>query len=302
MPELVLEQFAAELDAATQAHLEWSRRMLRCAVLHTSPGEDALSERAHTLCHFGCWFSRHRANFEVLDAERTQSLADDHRDMHDAARAICMRVLEGRPGQAADLDRFESTQRSLIGHLAYFKTLIVSQYSQIDALTGLPLRHRMNQDFDLLNKHIRRRGSLQMVMMLDIDHFKSINDRHGHPGGDAVLQHLALTLKQTLRADDLVYRYGGEEFLLLMELKAEEQAVMPAAEHAVQRVLDAIRAMSVILPDASTVHPTATIGVALTAPEESLPSVIKRADMALYEGKAAGRNRYVIADARQTGA
>ena len=300
MPELVLEQFAAELDAATQAHMEWSRRMLRCAVLHTSPGEDALSDKAHTLCHFGCWFTKHRANFDVLDADRTQALAGDHQDMHDAARAICQRVLEGQPGQLADLDKFESAQRQLIDHLAYFKTLIVSQYSQIDALTGLPLRHRMNQDFDLLNKHIRRRGSLQMVMMLDIDHFKSINDQHGHPGGDAVLQHLAVTLKQTLRTDDLVYRYGGEEFLLLMELKAEEQALMAAVEHAAQRVLDAIRAMCVVLPDASTVRPTATIGVALTAPEESLSSVIQRADMALYKGKAAGRNRYMLAEPSET--
>lgn len=295
MPELILEQFASELDAATQAHMEWSRRMLRCAVLRTSPGDDALSDKAHTLCHFGCWFTQHRANFEVLDAERTLAMATRHQDMHDAARNICKRVLEGLPGQADDLDKFESAQRQLIDHLAYFKTLIVSQYSQIDALTGLPLRHRMNQDFDLLNKHIRRRGSLQMVMMLDIDHFKSINDKYGHSGGDAVLQHLAVILKQTLRTDDLVYRYGGEEFLLLIELKAEEQAIMSAAEHAAQRVLDAIRAMCVVLPDASTVRPTATIGVALTAPEESLSSVIHRADMALYTGKAAGRNRYVLA-------
>lgn len=300
MPELILEQFASELDAATQAHMEWSRRMLRCAVLRISPGDDALSDKAHTLCHFGCWFTQHRANFEVLDAERTLAMATRHQDMHDAARNICKRVLEGQPGQASDLDKFESAQRQLIDHLAYFKTLIVSQYSQIDALTGLPLRHRMNQDFDLLNKHIRRRGSLQMVMMLDIDHFKSINDQHGHPGGDTVLQHLAVTLKQTLRTDDLVYRYGGEEFLLLMELKAEEQALMAAVEHAAQRVLDAIRAMCVVLPDASTVRPTATIGVALTAPEESLSSVIQRADMALYKGKATGRNRYVLAESPET--
>lgn len=300
MPEFVLEQFASELDAATQAHLEWSRRMLRCAVLRTSPGNDALSDEAHTLCHFGCWLTQHQANFEVLDADRTLDMATAHQDMHDAARAICKRVLEGQPGQAADLDKFESAQRQLIDHLAYFKTLIVSQYSQIDALTGLPLRHRMNQDFDLLNKHIRRRGSLQMVMMLDIDHFKSINDRHGHPGGDAVLQHLAVTLKQVLRTDDLVYRYGGEEFLLLMELKTEEQAVIPAAEHAAQRILDAVRAMSVTLPNAAIVRPTVTIGVALTAPEEGLSSVIHRADTALYQGKAAGRDRYVLAEPQET--
>lgn len=115
-----------------------------------------------------------------------------------------------------------------------------------------------------------------------------------------VLQQLAITLKQTLRADDLIYRYGGEEFLLLMELSVAKQDVLEAVEHAARRVLDAVRALRVVLPDASTVRPTATIGIALTRPEESLDSVIKRADAALYAGKAAGRNRYVISAIQQS--
>ncbi|OYY95434.1 MAG: hypothetical protein B7Y41_02720 [Hydrogenophilales bacterium 28-61-23] len=292
MHEIALEQFVSELDAGMQSHLEWSRKVLRCAVLRTSPGDDVLKTEAHELCCFGRWFVQQRANFEALDASRTRSLATEHQVMHDAIRAICSRVMEGKPGEIEDLDRFETTQRRLVDLLAYFKTLAVSLSSQIDPLTELPLRHRMEQDFDLLTKHIRHRGSVQLVMMADIDHFKAVNDRYGHAGGDIVLKNLAATLKRVIRDDDLVYRYGGEEFLLLMELSATNHA----EEHAAQRVLDAVRALSVVLPDGASVRPTVTIGVALAGEHESLESAIQRADAALYMGKASGRNRYVVAE------
>jgi diguanylate cyclase (GGDEF)-like protein len=292
MSRFDLENFVAELDVATQAHLEWTRRVLRCAVLHDSPGDDVLKAESHTLCRFGIWFQRQRTHFEMFDPNRTDSLEVEHQRMHGAIRRICGRIMAGEPGLAGDLDEFEATQRHLVDQLAYFKTLAVSQSSQVDALTGLPLRHRMEQDFDLLTKHLRRRGSAQMVMLSDVDHFKSINDQYGHAGGDAVLQQLAVTLKRVLRADDLVYRYGGEEFLMLMELPVAERAEELAAE----RVLEAVRAMSVVLPNGQMVNLTVTVGVALAAAEEKLSSVIQRADAAMYRGKSAGRNRYVIAE------
>ncbi len=291
MLEANLDQFVSELDVAIQAHLEWSRRVLRCAVLRTSPGDDVMKNEAHTLSLFGRWFTQNRADFEELNADRTRLLESEHQAMHDAIRAICSCVLEGKPGEADDLDMFQTAQRLLIDHLAYFKTLAITRSSQKDALTGLPLRHRMGEDFDLLTKHSQRHGSMQVVMMVDVDHFKAINDRHGHGGGDIVLQHLAATLKRVLRANDLIYRYGGEEFLLLMGLSAMEDAEKVAA----QRVLDAVRALSVTLPNDVIVHPTVTIGIALVGEDESLAKVIQRADAALYTGKASGRNRYVVA-------
>lgn len=218
----------------------------------------------------------------MLDADRTRSLEVEHQAMHDVIRAICSRVLEGKLGETADLDIFETTQTQLSDHLAYFKTLAITQSSQVDALTGLPLHHHMEQDFGLLTKHSRRHSSVLVVMMMDVDHFKAVNDQHGHAGGDAVLQHLAATLRRTLRDNNLVYRYGGEELLLLMELAAAEDA-----EVAAQRVLEAVRALSV----ASTV----TIGIALAAEGENLVSVIQCADTSMYYGKASGRNCYVVA-------
>lgn len=291
MLDVALDKFVLELDSAVQSHLEWSRRVLRCAVLRASPGDDVLDDAAHELCNFGRWFVQQRANFDALDAERAGALAAEHQAMHDAIRRICSCVLAGQPGSAEDLGRFENTQRRLIELLAYFKTLAVGLGSQMDPLTGLPLRHRMEQDFDLLAKHIHRRGQVHLVMMVDIDHFKNVNDQYGHAAGDIVLQQLSAALRQTIRENDLIYRYGGEEFLLHLECSTDPKAV----EQTAKRVLEAVRALNVVLPGGATVCPTVTIGVAMAGAYEAMKNVIKRADVALYEGKRAGRNRYVIA-------
>jgi len=128
-------------------------------------------------------------------------------------------------------------------------------------------------------------------MLVDADHFKVINDQNGHAAGDVVLQHLAVALRQTLRENDMAYRYGGDEFLLLMEIASAEGMTVAG-----QRVMEAVRALSIVLSNSAIVRPAVTIGVALATKGESLTSVIQRADAALYAGKAAGRNRYVAAD------
>lgn len=291
MTSTQLEQFVRELDAATQAHLGWTHRVLRCAVLQTPPGEDVLDEGAHTQCRFGHWLTDNRASFTALDGARTQDLEADHQRMHDAIRNLCRMILGGGAGQRADLDAFEASQLRLIDHLAHFKTLAVSQGSQLDPLTGLPLRHRMEQDFELLAKHSRSRGTALVVMMIDVDHFKLINDRYGHAVGDGVLHRLGAALKATLRTEDLIYRFGGEEFVALLELPTDDASVQGAA----QRVLEAARAMEIPLSAGGDIRISVTVGVAVSREREGLAEVFKRADAAMYEGKAAGRDCSVIA-------
>jgi len=290
MLNIDLEEFASGLDTAIQAHLDWSRRVLRCAVLKTSPGEDVLAGDAHLLCQFGHLYAAHRPAFVELDAERATILEKDHALLHDASRTICQAILAETPARSDDLDVFESAQHGLIENLAYFFALAMSRNSHIDALTGLPLRHDMQRDFDALRKLGKRHGTVQLLMMVDVDHFKSVNDQHGHAAGDTVLQRIAQALKIVLRGDDFIYRFGGEEFVLLMESNNSPNA----AANAAQRVLESIRALSIQLDENAVVRPTVTIGVVQAAGGESLASVVERADSAMYEGKASGRNRFVI--------
>lgn len=291
MPDLSPEtdSFIAELDAAVEAHMDWTRRILRFTFLHVSPGEDVLAPQAHTLCHFGCWFMSHRDYFEALDSQSALRIEASHQAMHDAIRVICFAVQAGQPRQSADLDAFDQSQSELLGLLARFKTLIISNAVRHDPLTGLALRYGIESDYALYQKDAQRNRSLLYVVMIDVDHFKRINDNYGHPVGDQVLCHLADTLKNNLRNNEPLYRFGGEEFLWLMHCKSASEA-----EQSALRLLEIIRTTPIPISDTQTVTLTVTLGLAQVGEHEVLSSAIKRADAALYEGKHAGRDCYVI--------
>ena len=154
MPDLSTETdtFIAEFDAAIEAHMEWTRRILRCAVLRTSPGEDVLATMAHTLCRFGRWFMLNRAHLEAVDMASTKRVETVHREMHDAIRSICTDLMSERPGQHADLQAFEQSQSELLTLLAKLKTLTLANAARHDPLTGLPLRYGIESDFRLCQK------------------------------------------------------------------------------------------------------------------------------------------------------
>ncbi len=272
--------------------MDWTRRILRCAVLRTTPGDDVLDPKAHTLCRFGAWLARNHRQFESLDAAAAARVDAAHRAMHEAIRAICLCVVRGEAARAEELDAFEQSQEELIRLLATFKTLILSKAGRRDPLTQLPMRHNIESDYLLYQKEARRKRSALYVVMIDVDHFKPINDTYGHPAGDQVLRHVADTLKRTLRSDEPLYRYGGEEFLWLLKCNSPDEAGRSA-----QRVLETVATTPVPVDDATALHLTITLGLAGVGESEALASAIRRADLALYEGKRRGRNRYVIADA-----
>jgi len=283
--------FITSLDAAVEAHMDWTRRVLRCAVLHEPPAEDVLAPLAHTLCHFGRWLVSNRGAFEACDPQNTHRLEDVHQSMHDAIRSICADVQAGRPGHRADLELFEQTQSELIQLLAHFKTTFLAIALRHDPLTGLLLRHDIESEFIQLQKNCKRNNTLLYAVMIDVDHFKRINDRYGHPVGDTVLRHLADTLKRSVRPDEPLYRFGGEEFLLLMQCHTPEAADAP-----MQRIIHAVRNAPVPIPQGDPLALTVTMGLARAGGDEAMNSVVERADRALYRGKTAGRDRYVYAE------
>ncbi|WP_326540634.1 GGDEF domain-containing protein [Pseudorhodoferax sp.] len=125
------------------------------------------------------------------------------------------------------------------------------------------------------------------VMMLDVDHFKRVNDQHGHRGGDAVLRHVAAQLVRQLRGVDIVGRYGGEEFCVLLPGCDAGEALRVA-----QRVCEESARHPVRLPGGASVAYTVSIGVVQAGPGcADLEGTIDRADQALYRAKALGRNR-----------
>ena len=162
--------------------------------------------------------------------------------------------------------------------------------SRHDALTGLLNRRAMEESMQRQMQRSRRTGEIFSVLMLDLDHFKSINDRHGHVVGDRALKHAAALLKAGLREVDSLARFGGEEFLALMP-GATLEASWPVAER-LRAHLDA----NPLALESASVALSVSIGIAQwTDPAEDSSRLLIRADAALYRAKLHGRNCVIAA-------
>ena len=158
-----------------------------------------------------------------------------------------------------------------------------------DALTGALNRRSLEQEAARLSARCTRTGHSLAIMMIDVDHFKSINDRYGHQVGDKVLRHLTMVAQKTIRSDDYFARYGGEEFCILLPSTSEKDAWILA-----DRLRQTYAAM-VMEFDGEVLHSTISIGVSdsMHAGVEFI-SLIAAADQAMYRAKQEGRNRVVM--------
>ena len=156
--------------------------------------------------------------------------------------------------------------------------------ANIDALTGLPNR-RYLEEYVAIAGPRRRAGDSFGVLMIDIDHFKRLNDRYGHASGDSVLRAVGERISAAIRATDTPARYGGEEFAVVLRRANQAQAVEVA-----ERIRQAIRA---IPPGELKLREpvTVSIGVAVSeSAEVGLPNLLEAADQALYRAKREGRD------------
>ncbi len=159
-----------------------------------------------------------------------------------------------------------------------------------DQLTGSLNRRGMDESLDREIANALRRETPLCVALLDLDDFKRINDTHGHATGDEVLVHLVQVIRETLRKLDVIARFGGEEFVILMPETSPQDAVQIITR--VQRELT----KRIFMHESQRLLITFSAGVAVYEPGESQAELLKRTDVALYKAKNAGKNRIVFAD------
>jgi diguanylate cyclase len=158
-----------------------------------------------------------------------------------------------------------------------------------DQLTGSLNRRGLDDIYARESARSDRRGTPLSIAMLDLDDFKRINDKYGHVAGDAALKHLVKVVKETLRSMDVISRFGGEEFLILLP-----ETTIEAATQAMTRLQRELT-RHFFLHDNEKVLITFSAGVALRLPNEDQESLIKRTDRAMYQAKRAGKNLVMVA-------
>lgn len=167
-----------------------------------------------------------------------------------------------------------------------FHIQCIEQYAKVDPMTGLHNRRWLEE---MYTREINRSnmGDFKlMAFMIDVDHFKNVNDTYGHLAGDQVLISVAQSILKSLRPSDMPVRYGGEEFSVFLPGTSSENARIIA-----ERIRTNVEHMSISLPSGEMIQVTISIGFAEREPNDSVASLIERADQALYHAKKNGRNR-----------
>jgi len=257
-----------------------------------------------------CWAVRRGRPYHVFDA--THALHCDHVAAPPRGGYLCLPLIaqgenfglmhvqyDGLPeDDPLQLENRESFLRTMTEHVALamsnakLRENLRAQASR-DALTGLVNRRFTEEAFEREISRCRRRSKPIAVFMIDIDHFKRFNDQHGHETGDVVLKLVADTLAKSLRREDVVCRYGGEEFLALLP-ETDERTAMECAERARGRVAE----LMPYFRDLPLGTVTVSIGVAMFPLHGNTPDLLlRRADEALYQAKRAGRDRTLLAAA-----
>lgn len=192
------------------------------------------------------------------------------------------------------LQQAQQSNQRLETEIAHSKELEAELQRQAltDPLTGLSNRRHYEMLFNREHDRCRRHGAALVLGMIDLDHFKRINDNHGHDVGDKVLRFVAEVMQRPLRHSDILGRFGGEEFILILPDTSLQQA-----EAIAERMRQALENDALIQGD-TLIKVTATFGLTQVRAEDSdIQECVRRADEALYEGKRSGRNKVTLADA-----
>jgi two-component system, cell cycle response regulator len=202
-----------------------------------------------------------------------------------------------------DVNRFNNhVATDFLEHLATIITVCIDNLLSrehlkylglIDNLTGVNNRRFFEQRLKEETARVKRSQMSICCLFIDVDHFKQINDKHGHPVGDQVLRHVAHIIREQVRTIDIVARYGGEEFTVILLQTAENKAMEIA-----ERIRDRLERQPYLKDNGEGISLTASIGISTLLPEDCLDDLkksarlfVERADQALYHAKNSGRNK-----------
>lgn len=214
-----------------------------------------------------------------------------HEQLHTLVKLVLIKEAETKTLDTKDDESIIAKYLELMQELRRFERAFAAAASDLDPLTGLRTRLTMAQDLEREISRTARSKRPFYLAILDIDHFKTINDTYGHENGDRVLVAIADQISRGLRGHDDAYRIGGEEFLLcLKETDAAGCAVV------LERLRLAIEKNQISLSDGRTVSVTASLGVTACNGNGSIKSeaLMRAADQALYRAKNEGRNSIIV--------
>ncbi|MBF0562339.1 MAG: diguanylate cyclase [Alphaproteobacteria bacterium] len=273
------------LETAANAHIEWLRNFHRILVCGLKYSEDLVADNSHHRCLFGQWYDD-QASVGDLNGTLFDQIGHSHELFHKMGAHLIRQFRANGIIDKSEYDHFMSEVVTFNDQLRRLQSDLWGQISTNDPLTGLQSWHRLLAPVDSAEGVRQGRQQTACAAMCDLDHFKRVNDTYGHQAGDAVLRRLGECLQSGMRPNDLVYRYGGEEFLVYLI-----GATVDEARVVCERLRSAVEAMVVEGAASVPLRITASFGIADVEKGLRIEDIITRCDIALYAAKEHGRNR-----------
>lgn len=284
-----LQTIIDHLDQALYNHKEWHRLLIRALVCQLEPNAHDLASEAHKECRFGQWYYNHQDG-GIVEHPRFIAIGDEHIRLHKLAASLITASMTKSSVSTYDYDNFSNSLERLQLEIFSLKHELEELIYQRDPLTKatsrlymLPILH---EQVELLRRHVYQSS---YIIMMDLDHFSDINNNYGHVAGDKVLAGITSFVIKNLRAYDKVFRYGGEEFLLLIQ-----NIELKSAYDMVARLCKGMAELTIDIGEGKQVGVTGSFGLTPLDPQVTIEESIDRADKALYTAKASGRNRVVV--------
>lgn len=275
-----------ELEQALYNHDQWAETLYGTLICRLSPDERDLSRDAHHNCRFGQWYYK-SGNVALGNHSGFAEIGIEHERMHQYATSILRSSMDGVPISIKDYERFVTALKRLRLEIATVQRELEGALFNLDPLTGTPSRVGMLSKLREQREFARRKRTC-VVAMMDLDRFKSVNDTYGHTVGDKVLAGIARYIMAHLRPYDMMFRYGGEEFLICLP-DTDTQVGLDILD----RLRKELASLRFEAENKGSFHVTVSFGLALLDAELSVERSIDRADKALYVAKSSGRNRVV---------
>ena len=279
-----LHVLISNVDQAVYNHDRWYDALIATLMCHLPYDEHDVHEESFRRCRFGQWLYSEGQRL-LNDHASYAAIESEHRRMHQLAARLLLAAAEGTPIGVQDYELFTSAVKSLRLEATTLKRELEDLLSHVDPLTGVNTRTLLLTVLRELHALVKRNVMPCSVVMMDLDHFKTINDTYGHQAGDRVLIACARYVMQHLRPYDKVFRYGGEEFVLTLQSASSEVAL-----GTVGHLREGLAKMPIHYND-MLISVTASFGVAPLDSAYSVEQSLDNADQALYAAKSAGRNR-----------
>lgn len=276
------------IDTALEEQADWLRKWHRATVCGLPPAHEIVSRHGSEIGRFGSWFDINRKR-GLLDQPVFKQLWESYVEMHRLGRSLAIKAVDGKRLPARDYDTFMDKAQDFVTTGRRIRDAFQRAIFDLDPLTGVHNRRSMMAELSRERERSLRTANTMCVGLCDIDHFKAVNDTHGHLVGDAVLMAVVSRLIANLRPYDSIYRFGGEEFLLAFTETGADQAIGIA-----DRLRQTVARTKVWISDALELSVTASFGLCMVDSAHSLDVTIEHADTALYRAKHEGRNRVAL--------